>query len=92
MQPGADPPVSGLFDISGRTALVTGSTRGIGRALAQGLLAAGCTVVVNGRDPDTTAAAASQLAQDPAVAPGARAVPCAFDVTDPAAVQRAFTS
>jgi gluconate 5-dehydrogenase len=39
-----------LFDISGRIALVTGSTRGIGRALATGLLEAGCTVVFNGRD------------------------------------------
>jgi len=42
--------VDGLFDISGRTALVTGSSRGIGRALAEGLHAAGCTVVLNGRD------------------------------------------
>ncbi len=39
-----------LFDISGRTALVTGSSRGIGLALAQGLSEAGCTVVLNGRD------------------------------------------
>lgn len=39
-----------LFDISGRVALVTGSSRGIGRALAAGLLEAGCTVVLNGRD------------------------------------------
>jgi gluconate 5-dehydrogenase len=36
--------------LSGRTALVTGSSRGIGRALADGLLAAGARVVLNGRD------------------------------------------
>jgi gluconate 5-dehydrogenase len=39
-----------LFDISGRIALITGSSRGIGRALAAGLLQAGCTVVLNARD------------------------------------------
>ena len=39
-----------LFDISGRVALITGSSRGIGRALAAGLLQAGCTVVLNARD------------------------------------------
>lgn len=39
-----------LFDIGGRTALVTGSSRGIGLSLARGLLEAGCTVVLDGRD------------------------------------------
>ena len=39
-----------LFDLTGRTALVTGSSQGIGRALAQGLAEAGATVVVHGRD------------------------------------------
>ncbi len=64
------------FDISGRTALVTGSTRGIGRAFAQGLLEAGCTVIVHGTDLDRARAVADEL--------GAHAV--AFDVTDAAAV------
>ena len=40
-----------IFDLTGRTALVTGSSRGIGYALAQGLLEAGARVVVHGRDP-----------------------------------------
>jgi gluconate 5-dehydrogenase len=40
-----------LFDIGGRTALVTGSSRGIGLALARGLAEAGCTVVLN-KDSD----------------------------------------
>ena len=46
-----------LFDLSGRTALVTGSTRGIGRALATGLARAGARVIVHGRDPLRAAAA-----------------------------------
>src|SRR5690349_14881157 len=48
------PPMSGndtaSFDLSGRIALVTGSSRGIGRSLADGLAAAGATVVLNGID------------------------------------------
>ena len=65
-----------LFDITGRTALVTGSSRGIGRAFAQALLEAGCTVVVHGADPDRARAAAAEL--------GCEFV--AFDVTDSEAV------
>ena len=67
-----------VFDISGRTALVTGSSRGIGLALARGLHEAGCTVVLHGRD----AAAAERAAADL----GGRHV--AFDVTDAGAVAR----
>lgn len=63
-----------LFDISGRTALVTGSSRGIGLALARGLAEAGCTVVLNGRDDDRLAKAAAGLPGDIRTA--------AFDVTD----------
>ncbi|GAB1330556.1 SDR family oxidoreductase [Streptomyces sennicomposti] len=68
-----------LFDIAGRTALVTGSSRGIGLALARGLAQAGCTVVLNGRDADTLAEAAAAL-------PGDRVHTAAFDVTDGASV------
>ena len=64
-----------VFDVRGRTALVTGSSRGIGRALAAGLIQAGCDVIVHGRDPER---AAAEL--------GARHV--AFDVTDADAVAR----
>ncbi len=73
-----------LFDITGRTALVTGSSRGIGRALAQGLLEHGCSVLVNGRDPATVRRACEQLAG--CAVDGAQAHPAVFDATDPAAV------
>ena len=39
-----------LFDLTGRTALITGSTRGIGFALAQGLAESGAAVIVNSRE------------------------------------------
>ncbi len=39
-----------LFDLSGRTALVTGSSRGLGRAMAEGLAAAGARIVLHGQD------------------------------------------
>jgi gluconate 5-dehydrogenase len=68
-----------LFDISGRTALVTGSSRGIGRALAHGLVEAGCTVVVHGTDPDRVRATARELGVG-------RVYPVTFDVTDADAV------
>jgi 3-oxoacyl-[acyl-carrier protein] reductase len=49
------------IDLSGRTALVTGSTRGIGRAIAQRLSEAGANVAVVGRDRDKAGEAASSL-------------------------------
>ncbi len=73
--------MSGLFDLSGRRALVTGSSQGIGLALARGLAQAGARVVLNGRDRTKLAAAAEDL-------PGADIL--AFDVTDRDAVRRAI--
>ncbi|MET4157542.1 SDR family oxidoreductase [Agromyces sp. PvR057] len=70
------------FDLTGRTALVTGSSQGIGRALAGGLAAAGATVVVHGRDAGKAARAADEIAE----ATGARTLNAVFDVTDAAAV------
>ena len=53
-----------LFDLTGRSALVTGSSRGIGFALAKGLLEAGARVVVHGRDVDAAESAAARLRGD----------------------------
>ncbi|MGB4061170.1 MAG: SDR family NAD(P)-dependent oxidoreductase, partial [Burkholderiaceae bacterium] len=50
-----------LFDLSGRTALVTGASRGLGLAMAQGLAAHGASVWLNGRDPHTLATAVAQV-------------------------------
>ncbi|MFS0771176.1 SDR family NAD(P)-dependent oxidoreductase [Sphingomonas sp. 1P08PE] len=49
------------IDLTGRTALVTGSTDGIGFAAAQGLAAAGAVVIVNGRSQDKVDAAAARI-------------------------------
>ena len=70
------------FDLAGRTALVTGSSQGIGRALAEGLAAAGATVVVHGRDAAKAARAAREISE----ATGSRTLSAVFDVTDAAAV------
>ena len=73
-----------LFDLTGRIALVTGSTRGIGLALARGLAEAGAHVVLNGRDPLALEAARARLAAD-----GLAASAAAFDVGVIAEVQAA---
>jgi gluconate 5-dehydrogenase len=76
-----------LFDLSGKTALVTGSTRGIGEALARGLAEAGARVVVNSRAQAAADDAAARLR-----AAGHDARAAAFDVADEAAVVRAFAA
>jgi NAD(P)-dependent dehydrogenase (short-subunit alcohol dehydrogenase family) len=55
--------VAGLFDVSGKTALVTGGSRGIGLMIARGLLGAGARVIVSSRKAADVRAAAEQLAQ-----------------------------
>ncbi|NDL65894.1 SDR family oxidoreductase [Acerihabitans arboris] len=53
--------MAGLFDLSGRTALVTGSARGLGFAYAKGLAGAGAAVILNGLHEETLAAAVDEL-------------------------------
>jgi gluconate 5-dehydrogenase len=75
--------MSMLFDVSDRLALVTGSSRGLGRSLALALARAGARVIVHGRDAqavEETRAEAERLSGRPAAS-------VTFDVTDAAAVE-----
>ena len=76
-----------LFDLTGRTALVTGSSRGIGLTLAGGLAAAGARIVLHGRD-QATLAAARQAVLDTTDAEIGTAT---FDVTDHDAVDEGIS-
>ena len=73
-----------LFDLSNKTALITGSSQGIGFALAKGLAEAGATIVLNGRNKDKLSDAASVLS-----AGGADVHQLAFDVVDHAEAKAA---
>lgn len=74
-----------LFNLNGKLALVTGSSQGIGYAIAEGLAEAGAKVVLNGRDQAKLATACSTLSSK-----GYSVEAAAFDVTDEAAVDRAI--
>jgi gluconate 5-dehydrogenase len=73
-----------LFDLTGRTALVTGSSRGLGRVIARGLGQAGARLVLNGRHPEALSEAQAALAKE-----GIAAEVACFDVTDAPAVDAA---
>jgi gluconate 5-dehydrogenase len=72
-----------VFDLTGRVALVTGSSRGIGNVIATGLAEAGATVVLNGLDRERLEKARAELAGRFG---DERIAAVAFDVTEPAAV------
>jgi gluconate 5-dehydrogenase len=76
-----------LFDLTGRLALVTGSSRGLGFAIARGLASAGAEIVLNSRDQSALEEARAKL-----VAEGHRVHARAFDVTDAAAVTAAVNA
>ena len=69
-----------LFDLTGKAALISGSSQGIGLALAKGLASAGAKVILNGRNPEKLAEAAAEV-------PGAAQL--VFDATDHEAVRAA---
>jgi NAD(P)-dependent dehydrogenase (short-subunit alcohol dehydrogenase family) len=55
--------MSGLFDVAGKTALVTGGSRGIGLMIARGLVEAGASVIVSSRKSEDVVAAAAELSE-----------------------------
>jgi len=77
--------VTNVFDLSGRTALVTGSSRGLGRAMAEGLASAGAEIVLNGSDELRLTDAVNEMS-----AAGHSVRAARFDVTDESAIMAAF--
>ena len=71
-------PTAALFDLTGKVAIVTGSTKGIGRAMAEGLARAGASVVVSSRKQDLC----DEVAREIAAATGAEVFPKACHVGD----------
>ena len=84
MAENAPRPALAQFDLTGRLALVTGSSAGIGLALARGLAGAGARVVLNARHADKLAQAAQGLRRE-----GLQVLTAAFDVTAGEAVRAA---
>ncbi len=77
---------SGIFDLSGRTALVTGSSRGLGRAMAEGLANAGARILINGTDASRVAQTVKEFSDN-----GHSAEAAPFDVTSESSIVEAFS-
>ncbi len=73
----------GLFSVKDQVVLVSGASRGIGRAIAEGFAARDATVVISGRVPETVEATATEMGRD-----GAKVRAKVCDVADTQAVQR----
>lgn len=74
-----------LFDLTGKTALITGSSRGLGRTFAEGLASAGARIVLNGVNESRLAEAVAEMRAD-----NHDVLSAAFDVTDEAAIVSTF--
>jgi gluconate 5-dehydrogenase len=74
---GGDLMVNALFDLTGKIALITGSSQGIGFGIARGLGQAGATVILNGRNEERLNRAVSTLSHE-----GLKVFGYSFDVTD----------
>lgn len=72
-----------LFSVEGQVVLVSGASRGIGRAIAEGFAARGATVVVTGRQPETIDETAREICSE-----GGTVVPKVCDVADAPAGQK----
>jgi NAD(P)-dependent dehydrogenase (short-subunit alcohol dehydrogenase family) len=77
--------VSVALDMTGKVALVTGASDGLGRRFAQTLAGAGATVILGARRADKLAGAVAEILQS-----GGSAIPVTIDVTDEASVKSAF--
>jgi gluconate 5-dehydrogenase len=75
-----------LFDLSGKRALITGGTHGLGMAMAKGIGRAGAELIVNGHSPERLASALNEYSKA-----GIKAQGELFDVTDDAQVKNAIT-
>ena len=74
-----------LFDLSGKTALITGSSRGLGRAIAEAFAASGARVILNGTNQDRLDTARKAM-----VAQGFNVTTLCLDVTDEVAIKTGF--
>jgi NAD(P)-dependent dehydrogenase (short-subunit alcohol dehydrogenase family) len=72
------------LQLNGRKAIVTGGSRGIGKAIARGLALEGCDVAICARSQETLDATAAELSKET----GRKIVPIACDLLDPASIKR----
>ena len=74
-----------LFDLTGKRALITGGTHGLGMSMAKGLAVAGAELIINGHSPDKMEAALNEYAQA-----GFQAKGYLFDVTNDEQVKQSI--